>query len=1254
MTAISDATSSTYVLTSADAGYYVQVVATGFGDYSGFVSATTSEKVVEASSLVVTTNVDVVDSEDGLLSLREAIQAAEAGEMITFDASLKGQTIALSGTELAIAKGITIDASALWNAENNVPGLTLNADEKSRVFYISGGTADAPVKLVGLTITGGNAKGGGVYASKGATTLTNCVVSGNRSTGNGGGIYVSSYSTATFANTTISNNRAETTGGWVLEGGGVFVDYCSTATFIDTTINDNSITSSGGFAQGGGVYVGNDSTATFLNTTINGNSATSSSSFAQGGGVCVDDYSTATFTNTTVTGNSAISTDSTASVYGGGIYVSSNSTATFTNTSITGNKATASGEWAIDAYGGGVCVSNSTATFTNTLITGNKATASGEWAINAYGGGVYVSSNSTATFTNATISGNTSNASGDSAVYSYGGGVYGGGSGSTLTFYNSIIILNTGKSGGNIYAEGTLKGYHSLTSSAAWPNASESGVVNYAYSSSKPLFTNAAKGDYTLAANSQALNKGNDAYAVYADGNPVPFDLLGNRRLDGTVDLGAYERSINAANPPIAASDLKATVGTDRVATLTWRDNATDETGYVVERLVDGVWCAVATLPANSTTWQNDEVLESAAWREFRVAPTNANGRAPWTSVGMVAKSLVVTTNLDVVDDKDGMISLREAIAYSESEASLGGVVTFAPELKGTTITLSGAQLEIKQGIKIDANALWNEENDVPGITVDANELSRVFYVDEKVGTAENSVEFIGLTITGGKITGDSSVSEVGGGGVYVDRESSVKFTNVTIADNVVAAIGTDSAGGGVYVGYKSSATFINSTITGNGALSTVESEDERVWRLWSQGGGVYCYSSSSAIFDNAIISGNSVAAPISESSAMGGGVHSLGNVAFTNSAISGNSATGGRNAWGGGFACNSGNDVNATFTNTTITGNSATLTSALASGFAVGGVFTYATAEFYNSIVVQNVADGDACAADLALAPPGSTPGTANAYNTLSSFTAWGNASANGVANYVYDASQPLFADAANGDYALAEGSQALNKGNDAYAVDAEGNALQTDLAGNVRFNGSSVDLGAYEWIGDLPDVKPGVPAVLAPELEGWSDAIVLATEPGAIVDSAVLTDADTIYYSLMCENVGAVVAGPFNLSIVLKDAAGTTLSVMEPYTDFEFEPGMAVYLLGTDDGVNFGRLAAGIYTATFTVDAKNQIVEANENNNVYTKTFEVVAATSNSNSSSATQDVVSEAFADFFAEEDAEDDFWFEFEKALGKRVK
>jgi len=36
----------------------------------------------------------------------------------------------------------------------------------------------------------------------------------------------------------------------------------------------------------------------------------------------------------------------------------------------------------------------------------------------------------------------------------------------------------------------------------------------------------------------------------------------------------------------------------------------------------------------------------------------------------------------------------------------------------------------------------------------------------------------------------------------------------------------------------------------------------------------------------------------------------------------------------------------------------------------------------------------------------------------------------------------------------------------------------------------------------------------------------------------------------------------------------------------------------------------------------------------------------------STARSDAVSEAFAEFFAEDDGEDDFWFEFEKAAGKR--
>jgi len=62
-----------------------------------------------------------------------------------------------------------------------------------------------------------------------------------------------------------------------------------------------------------------------------------------------------------------------------------------------------------------------------------------------------------------------------------------------------------------------------------------------------------------------------------------------------------------------------------------------------------------------------------------------------------------------------------------------------------------------------------------------------------------------------------------------------------------------------------------------------------------------------------------------------------------------------------------------------------------------------------------------------------------------------------------------------------LAAGSQALDKGNDAYAVDAEGNPLTTDLAGRSRFFNGTVDLGAYERCGAAPETIETIADVLA-----------------------------------------------------------------------------------------------------------------------------------------------------------------------------
>ncbi|MBQ2790283.1 MAG: hypothetical protein IJE97_11660 [Thermoguttaceae bacterium] len=172
------------------------------------------ERVQETPSLVVTTDSDVVDEMDGLISLREAILYAESnaslGGAITFAPSLKGATITQDGAQLEITLAVTSDASALYDVENDAPGLTVNGGGLSRVFYITGGTAENPVELNGLKIANGSELHGGVMIYAGAAlSAQDCVFVGNQTTRTGGGgICVDGW--ADFKNCVFSNNSATT------------------------------------------------------------------------------------------------------------------------------------------------------------------------------------------------------------------------------------------------------------------------------------------------------------------------------------------------------------------------------------------------------------------------------------------------------------------------------------------------------------------------------------------------------------------------------------------------------------------------------------------------------------------------------------------------------------------------------------------------------------------------------------------------------------------------------------------------------------------------------------------------------------------------------------------------------------------------------------------------------------------------------------------------------------------------------------
>ncbi len=134
--------------------------------YTNVSAATTGQKVTK---IVVNTLDDTVNN-DRYTSLREAIQKASDGAVITFANNLKGQTINLSSA-LVINKKITIDASSLYDAQNDEPGLTFKIGQNGAYSIIISGTKNATIKGVKFTSASGN--GSGVYCVGQANSVFN-------------------------------------------------------------------------------------------------------------------------------------------------------------------------------------------------------------------------------------------------------------------------------------------------------------------------------------------------------------------------------------------------------------------------------------------------------------------------------------------------------------------------------------------------------------------------------------------------------------------------------------------------------------------------------------------------------------------------------------------------------------------------------------------------------------------------------------------------------------------------------------------------------------------------------------------------------------------------------------------------------------------------------------------------------------------------------------------------------------------------
>ncbi|MBB4118811.1 hypothetical protein GGR32_001102, partial [Mesonia hippocampi] len=769
-----------------------------------------------------------------------------------------------------------------------------------------------------------------------------------------------------------------------------------------------------GQRNGGGIYNVNSST-NLTSVSLTGNAANS-------GGGMYNYSSSPSLTNVSLTGNDANN--------GGGMYnSSSSSTPNLTNVTLTGNAADSGGGMYNDQF--------SKPSLTNVTITENSATDGGGMYNDRFskpsltnvtitensatdGGGIY-NYYSSPSLTNVTVAGNTATQSGD--------GMYNNSSSPAI---NNTIVWGGLYKGWN----GNYTANHSLIEG---DNNTNNGNIDATGLSETDIFTDPANGNYSLKYNSPAIDAGDNTAYTNAGGDlNNDTDLAGNTRLFGSfIDMGAYENqpvTINPSTNNILYVNKNVTGGTQ--AGDSWA-NATPE-------LADALKWARIQQDADSSVFDSQPLQIYVAKGTYKPLYSAEDGN--YTNDANRDNAFVLVTNVQLYggfDPVNGITNLTHTRDFSE----ITGSILSGDFNDDDIITGSGATLSI------------------------ANNTENAYHVVISAGNNGSSL-IDGFSITGGNASSYNGtyvnllyVGRGNGGGIY-NVNSSPNLTNVSLTGNA-----TNSGGGGMY-NHSSSPSLTNVSLTGNAAHN---------------GGGMCNYSSSPSL-TNVSLTGNAAYA--------GGGMYNTSaSPSLTNVSLTGNSATVGggmynisssspnlinlniikNKAYNGGGVYNY--HSSPSLTNVSITENSATNNG--------GGMYNYnySSPSLTNVTIVNNIATRSgggmyndyysSSAINNTIVWGGIVNNNSN-YTAIHSLIEGDSNTVNGNVDATGLSETDIFTDLYNGDYSLKDGSPAIDAGsNNLYTGDLNND---TDLAGNTRLFGSTIDIGAFEhhgiktyWTGNI-----------------------------------------------------------------------------------------------------------------------------------------------------------------------------------------
>ena len=207
------------------------------------------------SIITVTNNAD-----SGSGSLKNAINTAQSGDTIKFDASLANQTITLNNF-IGIRKSLTIDGV-------DAPGLTISGGEQTNILRLAQENESLTVRNLTLADSYYDATAGGaIWAAENSTVnIENTNFINNVS--DGAALHGQAGSTITVTNSTFDNNDGATISDQAYSTGAISLFAHGSLTIKDSVFTNNQgygggalrVTSSDLIIEDS-VFTGNDSTA---------------------------------------------------------------------------------------------------------------------------------------------------------------------------------------------------------------------------------------------------------------------------------------------------------------------------------------------------------------------------------------------------------------------------------------------------------------------------------------------------------------------------------------------------------------------------------------------------------------------------------------------------------------------------------------------------------------------------------------------------------------------------------------------------------------------------------------------------------------------------------------------------------------------------------------------------------------------------------------------------------------------------------